>query len=511
MRATAPPAPGSPLVHALRALLERRTGRPVALVETHISWVLLTERLALKLKKPVQLPFLDFGTPALRRRFCEEELRLNRRLAPRLYRAALAVRGSAAAPRFGGGGEPIDWLLCMRRFPDDALLSQRLAAGRLQPREVDRLAQRIARFHRDAPAAAADGPFGTPQGIAQATSAVLRQLAELGGVPDGIEAWMEAQARALQAPWRQRLAGGFVREGHGDLHLANTVVLDAEVTAFDCIEFDPVLRWIDVMSDVAFLAMDLRARGRADLAWRFLDAYLQDGGDYPGLAVLRYYEVYRALVRALVARITPPRRGEGAAVDYGLAAQALVAESRRRPRLAILFGLSGSGKSTLALELVQAAGAVRVRSDVERKRLFDLTALQRSDARLQDLYTADATRRTYDRLADCVRHALRAGYPVLVDAAFLQRAEREAFGALAREEGVPFALIACEAPPDVLRRRVAARAAAGGDASEAGLAVLERQIRLHEPLSGDERRDAVAVRTDRPVDAAALARRWMRH
>ncbi len=499
------------LVPALRALLERRTGRPVALVETHISWVLLTDRLALKLKKPVHLAFLDFSTPALRRHFCHEELRLNRRLAADLYRAVLAVRGSVDAPRLGSEGEPIDWLLCMRRFPDGALLSQRLAAGRLAPEDLDRLAQRIAKFHAAAPVARADGPFGTPPCIAQAGRAVARQLAQLGAAPAGIEGWIKSQAQALYEPWRRRLASGFVREVHGDLHLSNVLVRGADVTAFDCVEFDPVLRWIDVMSDVAFLTMDLRAHGRADLAWCFLDAYLQASGDYEGLGVLRFYEVYRALVRALVGEIARRDGVPQAArpVDYRGCAQRWVAEAPRKPRLAILFGLSGSGKSTLALELLQVAGAVRVRSDVERKRLFGLTALQRSDTGRHDMYTADATRSTYDRLAACARHVLRAGYSVLVDAAFLLHAERQAFAALAREEGVAFTVIACEARPAVLRQRVVARAAGGGDASEADLAVLERQMRLHEPLSRAERRAAIVVPTDRLVDVASLARRWL--
>ncbi|UZD53599.1 AAA family ATPase [Caldimonas aquatica] len=505
-----PPAQSdATLVHALRSLLAERTGAPVALKETHISWVLLTPRMAFKLKKPVQLPFLDFSTPERRHRFCEEELRLNRRLAPALYRAVLAVRGHPVSPHFGGDDEPVDWLLCMKRFPDGALLSERMAAGRLRPQELERLALRLADFHRTAPVAAAGGRFGTPERIEGAVRAVLEQLASRGALPPEVDAWVEEQARRLAPVWRERLAAGFVREGHGDLHLANAVALDGEVTAFDCIEFDPALRWIDSMSDIAFLTMDLHARGRPDLAWRFLDAYLQAGGDYRGLAVLRFYEVYRALVRALVAGIA--REGGGArgdGPDYLRCAARLIAQARRRPRLAILFGLSGSGKSTLALELVQAAGAVRVRSDAERKRLFGLPATQRGAPGGVDLYTPQATRATYARLASCAREALRAGYAVIVDAAFLRREEREAFEALAREMAVAFSVFACEAEPAVLRRRVAARAAAGADVSDADLAVLEQQLRHHEPLTDRERGHAVVVATDGPVDVEALARQW---
>lgn len=498
------------LAQALQQHLERRTGKPVALKETHISWVLLTQRLAFKLKKPVKLPFLDFSTPALRQRCCEEELRLNRRLAPTIYRAVVPVRGSALAPRLGGGGEVIDHALCMRRFPDGALLSERLAAGTLAPELLDQLAARIARFHRDASAQPPDASHGTPERIVHTVRTVLLQLAPgLEHAPSHwLARWVETQAAALHDTWLQRRAQGFVRECHGDLHLANAVCLDREVTAFDCIEFDPALRWIDTMSELGFLTMDLKAHGRPDLAWRFLDGALQASGDFAGLRVLRFYEVYRALVRALVAQIAARGGGmEAGGPDYLGCAQALAREAATPPRLAILFGMSGSGKSTLALQLLQAAGAVRVRSDVERKRLFGLDALQSSAG--VDIYTPEATARTYARLAECARSALAGGTSVIVDAAFLRRGERDALRSLAAQMNAPFSIIACKADAAVLRRRVAARAAAGGDASEADLRVLQRQLDTHEPLAPQELQRTIAVSTAAAVDIVALARQWM--
>jgi len=309
---------------------------------------------------------------------------------------------------------------------------------------------------------------------------------------------------------RQR--SGAVRECHGDLHLANVVLIDGRLTAFDCIEFDPALRWIDVMSDVAFLAMDLKAHGRADLAFRFLDAYLQHSGDYAGVQLLRFYEVYRALVRALVCRL---RAQAGAGVpppgepDYLACAGELARSAQGAARLMITHGLSGSGKSTMAAALLGAAGAIRIRSDVERKRLFGLGAQQRSAERRAEIYTQDATRRTFARLAECARTALQAGWPVIVDAAFLRRDERLAFRALAAELRVPFSILHCRAAEAQLRRRVAARDAEGSDASEATLAVLERQLATHEPLGQDERALALEVATDEPVDIASLCARWL--
>jgi aminoglycoside phosphotransferase family enzyme/predicted kinase len=498
-----------PLARALRTHLQSLTGAPVDLIETHISCVLLAGERAYKLKKPVRLPFLDFSTPALRRHWCEEELRLNKRLAPDLYLGVEPVTGRIDAPRIGGSGAPIDHVVCMRRFAAGALLSERLAAGRLESDDLDRLAARIATFHRDAAVADTASRWGTPREVLQPVFDVLQRLAAATGspVPDALRRWAEAQDAALHAVWAARRAQGAVRECHGDLHLANAVRLDGEVTAFDCIEFDPALRWTDTMSDVGFLTMDLKAHSRTDLAYRFLDTCLQHAGDFDGLAVLRFYEVYRALVRALVGAI---RVREGAAPqspDY-LQFALQLAQERTAPRLLITHGLSGSGKSTIAAALLQATGAVRMRSDVERKRLFGLAALERSDGRALDIYTPEATRRTFDRLAELARAALRAGWPVIVDAAFLRRGERQRFAALAAECDVPFAILHCHADASVLRERVSRRFAESADASEAGLAVLESQLQWNEPLDLDERARAIEVDTPHPVDIAALAARW---
>ena len=516
------------LVRALRARLEADTGAPVPLVETHISWVLLAGRFAYKLKKPVCLPFVDFSTLALRRHFCLEELRLNRRLAPALYLGVVPVLGTAQAPRLGalggddggddreGAASVLDYAVCMQRFAAGALLSERLAPGGagVLPEQVDGLALRLADFHSDAPLAPPDHA-APPDG--QAVLDVLNQLqagADTPSLPQlaALRAWVEGQILALREVWPARRQAGAIRECHGDLHLANAVLVGDELTAFDCLEFDPALRCIDVMSDVAFLTMDLKAHGRDDLAFRFLDAWLQRYGDYAGLQLLRFYEVYRALVRALVARVRARVSGAAAPAhgpDYMAGAQALVdAGTGRGARLLITYGLSGSGKSTVAGQLLEAAGAIRLRSDVERKRLFGLGALQRSAIQAVDIYTPDASRRTFARLTDCARVALRAGYPVIVDAAFLRRAERNNFRSLAAELGVPFALLHCHASPALLRQRVAARDVSGHDASEADVAVLEGQLARHEPLAADEHAAVLAVATDGPVDMADLRARW---
>ncbi|OUM00928.1 bifunctional aminoglycoside phosphotransferase/ATP-binding protein [Variovorax sp. JS1663] len=502
-------------VEALRERLRCDTGEPVTLIETHISWVLLTQRTAYKLKKPVSLGFVDFRALDARRRFCEEEVRLNRRLAPMLYEGVLPVRGTNEAPRLGGGGVPVDFAVCMRRFPEEALLSRLLAADRPGERLIEQFGHGLAMFHEHAAVAAQESAFGDPRLAGHPAIDALARLRMSGGarVPATLQAWVFEQERALRTAWAARKRDGRVRECHGDLHLSNLVLLDGSLTAFDCIEFDPALRWIDVMSDVAFLTMDLKAHGRPDLAWRFLDAYLQQGGDYAGLPVLRFYEVYRALVRALVSRLraaaAPVEASPPGEPDHLTLASRLAQDTDGAPRLLITHGLSGSGKSTVAASLVAATGSIRIRSDVERKRLFGLSALERSGDRNAEVYSEDATQRTFARVAQCARLALYAGYPVIVDAAFLRREERMAFHALAAELRVSFAILSCRATEAQLRRRVAARALHGNDASEATVAVLERQLATHEPLAQDERAFTLEVATDQPVDVSLLATRWL--
>ncbi len=486
-----PLATGQVLVETLR----RRLGG-AELIETHISWLLLTPERVYKLRKPVQLGFLDFSTAEARRLDCLEEVRLNRRLAPALYLGVVAITGSAEAPELShdpmGATSVIDHAVEMRRFPAGALLSEQLAAGTLQRGHLQGLAQRLAVFHAAAPRARVEDPCGTPQVVGEAVAQVLRQLKEQGVEVTDLSAWIDQQTPVLQTHWQARRAQGAVREVHGDLHLANAVLLDGAATAFDCIEFNPALRWIDVLSDIAFLMMDLLAHQRHDLAWAFLDAYLQASGDYAGLPGLRFYLVYRALVRAMVQTLRPDASTVGP--DYLALARHLIQSAA--PRLLITHGLSGSGKTWVTQGLLETAGAVRLRSDVERKRLFGLAALQRSAAVPGGIYGTEAGRRTFERLAELTRISLQSGWPTLVDAAFLKRAERDRFAALALECGVPFTILHCHADPAVLAQRVQARSGRGDDASEADLAVLQRQQSWVEPLGEAERGvtlDAAAV------------------
>ncbi len=452
------------------------------LIETHISWVLLAGDTAWKIKKPVTLPFVDYGTLELRRRFCEEELRLNRRLAPSLYLGVTRITGTSSAPVLDGPGAVLEYAVRMRRFPAGALYGEQLTAGTLNGEDVDRLASLIAEFQQRSPIAVGAHGFARTEGRRRMALAALEGARPVASPAEQalLQDWLEAGATALVPLWNTRRESAAVREGHGDLHLDNVVSLDGGVAAFDCIEFEPTLRWIDVLDDMAFAVMDFSARGRSDFAFQLLNQWLDLTGDHSGLPALRFSVVYRALVRAQVAHLRGPDNADTA---RRYLETALSWMRPGQPKLYITHGLPGSGKTFASQGLLQREGAIRLRSDVERKRLAGLGMLADSRGLGLDLYGADATASTYGQLLSLARAVLQAGYPVILDAAFLLREERLRALALAHELDVPFSIVHCEAPTPVLRDRLLARR---GDASEADAAVLKRLQAVAEPLSGKE-------------------------
>ena len=467
----------------------------VEAIETHISWVFLAGDFAYKVKKPVDLGFCDFTTLERRRFFCEEELRLNGRIAPRLYVGVVPIVESAEGPRVEGEGTPVEFAVKMRRFPQEMLLDALAASGRLEAATIDRLALVVSQMHAMAARVDPSSGWGSPE---EALRLAIDNFAALEGAdlprPRAAELarlreWTLLEFQQVRGAMKERELGGFVRECHGDLHLGNIVLTGGVALPFDCVEFDPRLRWIDVMSDVAFLVMDLEAHGLARLAARLLTEYLEESGDYDGLRVLRFYRVYRALVRAKIEHLRSLQRAAGR--EGSRACEfidlALHTASAPRPFLEITSGVSGSGKSTVALGRVEESQAVRIRSDVERKRLHGIDPREhmRSGVR-EGIYTSAGSDRVYARLAALARGAIRSGYPVIVDAAFLERARRERFRALAMECGVPFRIVSCEASEETLFRRVAERWSAGTDASDARCDVLRDQLATRDAIAADE-------------------------
>jgi aminoglycoside phosphotransferase family enzyme/predicted kinase len=487
-------------------------------IETHASWVILAGDYAYKIKKPLDLGFLDYSTPQRRRAMCEEEVRLNRRTAPEIYEGVVGVHGGADA-HIGEVEGASEFAVRMRRFDQCGLFANLLAEARLTAGHMEGVARHVAAFHAGAAVAAPGEGFGTADAVSFPVQQNFDQMrervtdAELLSRVERLEAWSATESRRLAARFDERLATGFVRECHGDLHLANIVWLDGRARLFDGIEFNPQLRWNDVVADIAFLVMDCEARGREDLANRFLDAWLEASGDYDGLALLAYYVVYRAMVRAKIAAIRMGQeQGETAQacrdeltmyLDYALA--------RIEPRpgcVWIASGPSGAGKSTHGRVLVERGGAIRIRSDAERKRLAGLAPTERGTAAVgAGLYAPEVTRRTYQRLQQIVRVVTAAGRPALVDATFLKRAQRDEFRALAGELGVPFAILAFDAPAEVLRERVARRAAEGTDAADADVSVLEHQLATREPIGEDEA--PLEIDTSRDVDWDGLLERLL--
>ena len=500
----------SKLVAAL--LGSRRYPHPakaVRLVETHISWVLLAGRYAYKIKKALDLGFLDFTTLEARRFFCTEEIRLNRRLAPKIYLDVIAIGGDVEAPELGA--QPaIEYAVRMRRFAAANQMDRLLMRGKVLSRHMDSLAATLARFHGGLPAAEAGSAYGSAAAIRAAAMQNFEQLQPLLKQPADLAALAalrrttETAYAACEKYFEQRHARGCIRECHGDLHLGNIALIGDEPVPFDGIEFNPALRWIDVMDEAAFTVMDLLHCERPDFAYRFLNAYLEAAGDYGGVAVLRFYVAYRAAVRAKVSaiRASQPGLSKRDAADALAACRSYLelGESclaQYRSALVITHGLPGSGKTTFAQAALERLRAIRIRSDVERKRLFGLAFSADSRSSIGGgIYGADATRRTYARLYELARGLLTAGFPVIVDAAFLKQDERTQFRELAQELSVPFVIASLQASQATLSARITQRREEARDASEADIAVLETLRAAQEPLLPQELVCAVELKGD---------------
>ena len=500
--------PSEVLIEALQdpALYDHPV-RGFTVLETHISWVILTGDYAYKIKKPVNFGFLDFSTLALRHKYCIEEVRLNSRYAADLYLCVVGIYGDYQKPSLAGDGEPIEYAVKMRQFPQDALLSRLLERGQLLDRHIDAMAREIAAFHEKAGRAAPGDPYGAPDQVEQwalenfgEIRPLLRDSAAPGQL-DALQAWTEEEYQRRRDQLRARKQRGGIRECHGDLHLGNMFLQGDRIRLFDCIEFNEELRWIDVMCEAAFVVMDLCNRGETGFAWRFLNRYLQQTGDYDGLAVLAYYFVYRALVRAKVSLLRSSQghldeKERAGVLDEFQGYMDLARQMCHRPAPALLItrGLSGSGKSRLAALLGETMNAVHVRSDIERKRLYGYDMAADTGSSVQSgIYNSDATARTYVRLEEIAASALDGGYTVVVDATFLERGQRGRFLELARRLGVAAVILDFQIPEAVLRGRILERQRAGGDVSEAGLEVLASQLPRLQPLTAAERHRAVVI------------------
>ncbi|MCP9933180.1 AAA family ATPase [Cyanobium sp. Candia 9D4] len=477
----------------------------VECLETHISWVLLTGTIAYKIKKPVNLGFVDFSTPERRRWFCQEELRLNRRLAPDLYLGLSPIHGPPERARLHGSGPPLELAVRMRQFPQSALLGAVLARGGLSADQLERLADDLAAFHALAAVAGPEQDDGAPE-LVKAPAVANLEVLEAGAdaaTPEvaALRQWTEESYEALRPTFVLRRSQGRIRECHGDLHLGNLLLEGGQIRVFDCLEFSPELRWIDVFSDLAFLVMDLEHHDRPDLGAVLLNRWLGRCGDWGGLLTWRWYRVYRSLVRAKVCalRLRQPDLDVGTVQQLQGDLERYLLGARRAtavpaPALVITHGVSGSGKSHRARQLCRRQGWIQLSSDVERKRLFCAWGQGESPPLQGDPYRSEVSDGLYGQhLPEQADRILTAGYAVVVDATFLGRDQRRRMEELARRCGVPFLILDCHCTLEQARRRIEERRQRGSDPSDADAAVLEAQLRSREPLEEGERRHALEV------------------
>jgi aminoglycoside phosphotransferase family enzyme/predicted kinase len=446
-------------------------------IETHISHVFLTGDWVYKLKKPLRNAFLDYSTLDLRRACCQAELELNRRFAPEIYAGVVALARDGSGWNLEGRGETVEYAVKMREFPLEMVRS---------------LGEELAKIHSAAPRLAdLRLPFGSFESVAQLARDNFRELEGLlnsssHATLQALAEQSERQLDSLRSEIEQRRRVGFVRDCHGDLHLGNLIWWHSRVQLFDGIEFNDALRWIDVMNDLGFVLMDLEEHRQAGLANQLLNGYLSHTGDYRGLRLLRFFKVYRAMVRAKVAAMRASQQSASeseesakAVADY--LAYAVKEFRERKPILLITHGVSGSGKTYQSEPLLRFPGLIRLRSDVERSRVPD--AVQSTAGGKEERYSAARKQGVYLYLAEQAELLLQAGWSVLVDATFLQQSNRELFRNLAERIDVPYRILHFEASREVLEQRVAERARSGKDASEAGVEVLQAQLREYVELS----------------------------
>ncbi|MEM6838957.1 MAG: AAA family ATPase [Cyanobacteria bacterium P01_C01_bin.120] len=455
---------------------------PIQLMQTHVSYVLLTGEFAYKVKKPVDFGFLNYSTLEKRQHFCAEELRLNQRAADSLYLDVLPIGQAGDRFQLGDADNVVEYVVKMRQFPQSALLSQMFEQGDLTAALLQQLAEAIADFHLTAKTNDYIRAFGTVENVRQSIDENYDQTAGFIGGPqtqqqfDETKAYTDQFFATQQGLLQQRLEQDKIRACHGDLHLNNICYWQNQLLLFDCIEFNEPFRFVDVMFDIAYIIMDLTVAERQDLAASFLSHYVECTGDWEGLQVLPLYVSRQSYVRAKVTSFLLGDPSIDAAVKQAASAKAAkyytLAWSYVQPqtgRLLMMCGLSGAGKSTVAQELSRQLGAIYLRSDAVRKHLAGVPLRDRGD---DSLYTPEMNQKTYERLTELGGLLASQGYTVILDAKFDREATRQLAIAQAQTLNLPLTIVHCQAAPEVLAQRVRDRQ---GDIADATVAVLAQQ------------------------------------
>ena len=467
---------------------------PIQLIQTHISYVLLTGDYVYKVKKPVNLGFLDFSTLSARHHYCQEELRLNHLLAPEIYLEVLPITQRGQQFILGGEGEAQEYALKMRQFPQDALLSKMLKQGKLTQELMEQLGRMVAQVHLQAQTNDYIRSFGDVSKIKDAIEQNYQQSQKYIGSLQTQQQYEETKQFSdnffsqQAALLKQRQENKWIRECHGDLHLDNICMWHEKIQLFDRIEFNEPFRFVDVMYDVAFLVMDLEAAGHQELANVFLNTYIEQTGDWEGLVILPLYLSRQAYVRAKInswlwdnPTLTEENKRQAATKASNYYHLAWKYTRPHQGKLILMSGLSGSGKTTVAKQLARSLGAIHIRSDAVRKHLSGTPLEQSGDP---SIYTPAMTQKTYGRLLELGAKLASRGLIVILDAKYDRQSLRSAVITKAQNNQIPIEIVFCTAPEAVLRDRILART---GDISDATVDLLESQKKSFEAFTEAEK------------------------
>lgn len=464
---------------------------PVEIIQTHISVVLLGKRHVLKLKKPVDFGFVDYTTLEKRRLACEAEVSLNRRLCRDTYLKVQPVVEINGRVGFSDIGNIVDYGVLMKRLPADRMLDSLIARNEVNEKTIDRIAGRLSDFYREAKRGPQVDVFGTPEAIRNNWNENFTQTApyidrtitasEFGLIRRWISGWLDTSSDLLS----ERVRGSFVCEGHGDLRAESICITDG-ICIFDCIEFNERFRCGDVASEVAFLAMDLDARGRPDLGYYFAERYQEKTSDAELFTLLPFYRCYRAFVRGKVLsfRLDEPEFNDAQQRDAALRARNYFSLARRyasplhQPTVVAVMGLSGTGKTSVARAIGAELGVRVISSDAIRKSLFG--SARQHPVYGEGIYTAEANRLTYRTLLNRGRSLLKENWAVILDATFQRADDRSAARDMTAALGARWRLIECQLTPDLIRSRLGDRARQS-DLSEATWETHVRQREEFEP------------------------------
>jgi aminoglycoside phosphotransferase family enzyme len=487
----------------------------IRIVETHISYLFFTGKYVYKVKKPVDFGFLDFTTLEKRKFFCQQEVKLNSRLSPDVYLGVEEIREENGRISLGGQGKTIEYSVKMKELPSEGMLIRLVLEGKAKPELMDRIALKIANFHREAETSNEIARFGNVSVIKKNMQENFIQTVPYIGKILLREQYdfISERARVFlehnNLIFAKRKNGGMIKDCHGDLHLGAICIEKDNIYVFDCIEFNDRFRYGDIAADIAFLTMDLEYNNCFDLSSAFTEAYIRYSGDSDISVVLRFYKSYRAYVRGKVMSFLldeeevseeQKRKALKSAKGYfGLAYSYFM-----QPTLIIMAGLVGTGKSVVAASLGEATGATVVRSDEARKKLAGiLPGEHRYEDYEKGIYSEEFTNKTYNELLKEASEVLGEGRSIILDASYKSRAERERATAQAREKGARFFIVECVCEEEVVRARLKKRMGEK-EVSDGRWETYERQKKEFEEITENEGR-LIRIDSGRPIyDSAEL-------